>query len=144
LNFDTTGQRFSEGNESPFQLERHRGEGRKMDQDRMLAAHPLSIFAQNASIVANVAAAIRLRVGIDYFSIKPGLRHAQPVIMMDYGRSVYDKCNHLGGTRLSQERNDAVVGVVKIDPIKTCVTVVLIPQGRLTFVSVIEMLNEPV
>src|SRR5438445_10879025 len=114
-----------------------------MDQDRILAAHPLPVFGPHASIVANVAAAIRLRVGIDYFSIKPGLRHAQPVIMMDYGRSIHDKRNHLAGARFSQERNDAVVGVVKIDPIKTCVTVVLIPQGWFTFVSVIEMLNEP-
>ena len=58
-------------------------------------------------------------------------------------RGVYDKCNHIGGTRLSEERNDAVVGVVKIDPIKTCVTVVLIPQGRFALISIIEMLNEP-
>src|SRR6266446_2913194 len=114
-----------------------------MDQNRMLATHPLSIFAQNASIIANVAAAVRLGVGIDYFSIKPRLWHAHPVLIMHDRRGVYDKCNHIGGTRLSEERNDAVVGVVKIDPIKTCVTVVLIPQGRLTFVSVIEMLNEP-
>src|SRR5438034_10034749 len=109
----------------------------------MLAGYPLLIFGLDAAVIAKVAAAVRLRVGIDYFSIKPGLRHAQPVIMMDYGRSIHDKCNHLAGTRFSQECNDAVVGVVKIDPIKTCVTVVLIPQGRLTFVSVIEMLNEP-
>src|SRR5436190_21971552 len=114
-----------------------------MDQDRMLVAHPLPVFAPHAPVVAKVAAAVRLRVGIDYFSIKPGLRHAQPVIMMDYVRSIHDKCNHLAGTRFSQECNDAVVGVVKIDPIKTCVTVVLIPQGPLAFVSVIEMLNEP-
>src|SRR5436190_3486260 len=114
-----------------------------MDQDRMLAAHPLSIFAQNASIIANVAAAIGLGVGIDDLAVKSRFGHTESVVVVHHGRGVYDKCNHLAGTRFSQECNDAVVGVVKIDPVKTCVTVVLIPQSRLTFVSVIEMLNEP-
>src|SRR6266513_4898058 len=114
-----------------------------MDQDRMLAAHPLSIFAQNASIIADVAAAICLGIGVDDLAVKSRFGHTEPVVVVHHRRGVYDKCNHIGGTRLSEERNDAVVGVVKIDPIKTCVTVVLIPQGRLTFVSVIEMLNEP-
>src|SRR5437764_12958241 len=114
-----------------------------MDQDRILAAHPLSIFTQDASIIATVAAAVRLGVGVDDLAVKSRFGHTESVVVVHHGRGVYDKCNHIGGTRLSEERNDAVIGVVKIDPIKTCVTVVLIPQGRLTFASVIEMLNEP-
>src|SRR5438094_5371226 len=102
LTFDTVLSRLAKANESSLQLERHSGQGRKMDQDRMLAAHPLSVFAPHAPVVTKIAAAVRLRVGIDYFSIKPGLRHAQPVIMMDHGRSIHDKCNHLAGARFSQ------------------------------------------
>src|SRR5947208_9462699 len=114
-----------------------------MDQDRMLAAHPLSIFTQDASIIANVAAAVRLGVGVDDLAVKSRFGHTESVVVVHHERGVYDTCNHIGGTRLSEERNDAVIGDVKIGPIKNCVTDVLIPQGRLTFVSVIEMVNEP-
>src|SRR5205823_8167930 len=109
----------------------------------MLATHPLSMFAQNAAVIAKVAAAVGLGVGVDDLAVKSRYGHTESVVVVHHGGGVYDKCNHIARTRLSEERNDAVVGVVKIDPIKTCVTVVLIPQGRLTFVRVIEMLNEP-
>jgi len=36
-----------------------------MNEDRMCAAHPLSILALHAAVIANVAAAIRLGVGVD-------------------------------------------------------------------------------
>jgi len=42
-----------------------------MDQDRMLAAHPLPVFARHPSIVANVAAAVGLGVGVDDLAVKP-------------------------------------------------------------------------
>src|SRR5205823_7789538 len=38
---------------------------------------------------------------------------------------------------------DAVICVVKIDPIKSFVDIVELPQGRLVFVNVIQMLHQP-
>src|SRR5437016_5938495 len=98
-----------------------------MDQDRMLAAHPLSIFALDAAVIAEIAAAVGLAIGVDDLAIETGLGYAQPVIMMNDGRGVHDKRDHIAGARFPQERHDAIVGVMKIDPLKACVTVVLVP-----------------
>src|SRR5882724_3348104 len=99
-----------------------------MDQDRMLAAHPLPIFALDAAVIAEIATAVCLGVGVDDLAIKTGLGHAKPVIVMHDGRGVDDKRNHIAGARFSQERNNTVIGIVKINPLKACVTVVLVPQ----------------
>jgi hypothetical protein len=61
-------------NESSLQLERHSRQRRQMDQDRMLAAHPLPIFSLDTAVVANVAPAIRFGVGVDDFMVETELR----------------------------------------------------------------------
>src|SRR6266581_713975 len=98
-----------------------------MDQDRVLAAHPLSIFALQTSVIANVAAAVRLGVGVDDLAPESGLGNTEPIIMMHHRRGVYYERDHVAGTRFSQECHYAVVGIVKIDPVKTFVGVVLVP-----------------
>ena len=93
----------------------------------MLAAHPLSIFALHAAVIANVAATIRLGVGVDDLAPESGLGNAELVIVMHYRRGVYHKRDHVAFARFSQERHHAVVGIVKIDPVKPVIGVVLIP-----------------
>src|SRR5260370_42380262 len=109
----------------------------------MLAAHPLSIFALRAAIIADVAAAVGFGIGIDDLAIKSGRRNAEPVIGTHYRRRVDNEHNHLAGARFSYERDHAVVGVVKIDPLEPVMTVVLLPQGGLAFVNVVKMLHKP-
>jgi len=75
-----------------------------MDQDRILAAHPLSIFAQNASIVANVAAAVGLGVGIDDLAVKPLFGNTESVIWVHLVLSIHDNSNLNCCSRLSYER----------------------------------------
>jgi hypothetical protein len=40
----------------------------------MFAAHPWSIFAVDAAVIANVAAAVRFCIGVDDFTVETGLR----------------------------------------------------------------------
>ncbi len=108
----------------------------------MLAAHPLSIFALRATIIADVTAAVGFGIGIDDLAIKSGRRNAEPVIVTHHWRRVDNEHNHLVGARFSYERDHAVVGVMKIDPLEAVMTVVLLPQGRLAFVNLIKMLHE--
>ena len=62
-----------------FQFERNRRQWRQVNQYRMLAAHPLSIFALRATVIADVAAAVGFGIGIDDLAIKSGRRNAEPV-----------------------------------------------------------------
>src|SRR5437762_7562584 len=98
-----------------------------MNQNRMLATHPLPIFALHAAIIANIAAAIGLGVGVDDLSPESALGNAEAVIVMHHRRSVYYERDHVAVARFSQERYYAVVGIVKIDPVKPFIGVVLVP-----------------
>src|SRR5947208_1737169 len=113
-----------------------------MNENGMLAPHPLSIFALRPAIVANVAAAVGFGIGIDDLTVKSRRRNAEPVIVTHHWRRVDNKHNHFASGRFSKKRDDAVVGIMKIDPFESVMTVVLLPQGRLAFVSVFQMLDE--
>ena len=98
-----------------------------MDQNRMLATHPLPIFALHAAVIAKVAAAVGLGVGIDDLAPEFAFGNAEAVIMMHHRRSIYHERDHVAVARFSQERYYAVVGIVKIDPVKPFIGVVLVP-----------------
>ena len=103
----------------------------------MLAAHPWPIFAVHAAVIANVAPAIRLGVGVDDLAPESVLRNAEPVIVMYRRGRIYYERDQIAIARFSQERHHAVVGIVEIDPVKPVVGVVLVPQGTLVFVGVV-------
>src|ERR1700726_3867009 len=109
----------------------------------MLAAHPLHTFALHAAEVADVASAVSFRVRVDYLPVESRTRHSQAIIVPDDWRSVHDKDNGFAFARFAHKRNNAVIGVVKIDPFESFETVLLLPQRRLAFVNVIEMLDQP-
>src|SRR5437879_13663327 len=108
----------------------------------MFAPHPLSIFALRATVIADVTAAVGFGVGVYDLARKSGRRHAELVIVTHDRRRADNEHNHFARARLSYERDHAVVGVVKIDPLEAVMTVVLLPQCRLAFVNVIKMLDE--
>jgi len=93
----------------------------------MLAAHPLSIFALNPAVIAEIAAAVGLAIGVDDLAIKSNARHTEPIIVTHNLRRVHNKNNNFSLALFAHERDDTVIGVVKIDPLKACVTVVLVP-----------------
>src|SRR5713101_8824078 len=106
----------------------------------MFAAHPWSSFGVNAAEIADVAAAIRLRISVDDLTPESGLGHTEPVIVAHQRRGVHYERNHLAVARFAQKRNDAVIRVVKIDPIKAFVSVVKLPERRFAFINVVQML----
>src|SRR5437660_6173508 len=73
----------------PLQLERQGSQRGKIDQNRMLAAHPWCVFAVFAAVVPDIAAAIGFGVGIDNFAIKPSVGHTQPIIVSHDRRRAY-------------------------------------------------------
>src|SRR6266705_1202436 len=94
----------------------------------MFAGHPLSSLAADAAEVSYVAAAVCFCVGVNALTIESGLGISEPVIVTHHRRSVHHKGDDVAIARFAQERNDAVLSVVKIDPIKSVIAVVLLPQ----------------
>src|ERR1700736_1398640 len=127
----------------PFQFERHRRQWRQLDQDRMLAPHPLSLLALDAAVIPDIPAAVSFGVGVDNFAVKSSLRYAETIVGSHQRRRIDNENDDLVFARFPQERNDAVVGVVKIDPLKAFEAVVLLPERGLAFLSEIQMLNHP-
>src|SRR5947207_13544095 len=111
---------------SALEFECNRRQGRQLDEDRMLASHPLSIFALHAAEVADVAAAVRLRIGVNDPAIKSRAWHAETIIIAHYRRRVHHKDDNVAVARFAHERNYAVLGIVKIDPFETIIIVVLL------------------
>ena len=61
---------------SLLQFEGNCCQRRQVNDDRMVAAHPLASFAVDAPEVSYVAAAVRFAVGIEKLAIEAGFRHA--------------------------------------------------------------------
>src|SRR5438067_9236005 len=125
-----------------FFFERHRGQGRKVDTKGMPPALPWFVGRGDPAEIAHVATAISLAIRIDDFTIKTGPRSANVVAVMHHRRGVYDKDNHLAVTRFPHPRDNAVFGIVKINPLESLVSIVQVPKRRLAFVEIIQMLNQ--
>src|SRR5256886_2681592 len=110
-----------------FGFERDRREWWQLNQNRMFAPHPLSIFALDTAKIANVAAAISFSVGVDDLTIEPGARNAEAIIVTNNRRRVHDEDNHFAFARFSNKRDHAVIGIVKIDPLEAVIGIVLLP-----------------
>src|SRR5438093_8827224 len=109
----------------------------------MCAAHPFASFAVNAAEISYITPAIGFAIGVDELTIEAGLGNAQPVIVAHDWSRVHYEGDKVAVAGFSQKRDDAVICVVKIDPIKSFVDIVELPQGRLVFVNVIQMLHQP-
>src|ERR1700720_906754 len=105
----------------------------------MSAPHPLSSLALDAAEVADVAAAISFGIGVNDLAIKPAARNTESIIVTHHRCRVHDENNHFAFARFSYKRNDAVVRVVKIDPLEPVVRIVLLPERRFALVDIIQM-----
>ena len=113
-----------------------------MNENGMFARHPGSILTLDASVIPDIAAPVSFRVGINDLAVKTSVRHAQPVIMLNDRRCGHDKNNDFALARSAQKRDNAILRVVKINPLESLIPIILVPQRRFVLVSVIEMLNQ--
>src|SRR5215471_10010280 len=109
----------------------------------MFAAHPFPIFTVDAAEISYVATAVGFAIGVDDLTIKSRFGNTEPVVVTDYWRSVHDKRDDFVVSRFPQERDHAVLGVMKIDPVESIVSVIQLPERGFVLVSVIQMLNQP-
>src|SRR5437763_8913409 len=109
----------------------------------MFAAHPFSSFAVDAAEISYIASAIRFGVGVNELKIEAGLGNAQTIVVTYDGRRIHHEGDYVALARFSQERHDAVIGVVEIDPIESFVHIVELPERWLALVNVIQMLHQP-
>src|SRR5437867_12250241 len=109
----------------------------------MLAAHPGNLLGLYAAKIPYIASAIGFGIGVDELTIETRLGNAEPVIVTHHRRCVHHEGDHVAIARFSEERDDTVIGIVKIDPIKTFVRIVELPKRWLVLVSVIQMLDKP-
>src|SRR6266404_9626549 len=109
----------------------------------MFPPHPLSHFALDAAEISYIAAAVGFGVGVDELTIEAGLGDAQTIVVTYDRRRIHHKRDDVVIARFSQERDDTVIGVVKIDPIKSFVGIIELPKRWLVLVNVIQMLLQP-
>ena len=90
---------------------------------------PGFIRCGNPTEIAYIAAPVGLGVGIYDFSVIAGPRNADVILVTHYRRGIYSENNDLALARLSHPDDDAVFGVVKINPFESFVGVVQVPQA---------------
>jgi len=90
--------------------------------------------------IADVRATVDAGVSIQDFGVKAGLWHADDVAFAHYGRGVH---NHREQTcrvfPVAEEREDAVVGVVGVEPFETVPVEINLVQGGLRCVKFVEV-----
>ena len=69
----------------------------------------MGVLRLEAAHVADVAAAVGLRVGVDDLAVEAGFRHADAVAVQHLRRGVDDEDNDLALSRSPQKSDDAVV-----------------------------------
>src|SRR6476646_11052510 len=109
----------------------------------MFAAHPFASFALDTAESSYITPAIRFAIGVDELTIEAGLGNAQTIVVTYDGRRIDHERDDVAIARFSEERHDAVIGVVKIDPIESFICIVELPKRGFVFVDVIQMLHQP-
>ena len=95
------------------------------------------------AVVSDVAAAVNPGIGVQDFFV-PTFPGSADTIELSHDRGgIHHQHHDRARFRFSHKRQNAVVGIVKIDPIKSEITVVILPKCRLGLVKIIEMLDQP-
>src|SRR5215471_3954973 len=100
----------------------------------MLTAAPRFVHRVDSAKVAHVTPTISFTICIYDFTVITGFWHADVISITHYRCTVYDENNHLALLRFPHPRNDAVLGIVKINPFESLEGIVQIPQGRLALI----------
>src|SRR5947207_2683051 len=93
-----------------------------------------------AAHVADVGAAVVSGVGVHDFAIEAGLRNAETVAFADDGRGVNDGDDEIFRVfAAANERKDAVVRVVGVNPFETVPVKLDLMEGRFGGIEMIEI-----
>src|SRR5271167_1760054 len=108
----------------------------------MLLALPGRRFGAPATGVSKITAAETGRVTIQELAIEPWRRHAEAVALARHRREISHRHDEIAGiTGAADERNHALVHVVKVDPLKAFPTEIDLVKRRLLDVKLVERLD---
>lgn len=102
----------------------------------------LDFRRMNTAAVTHIAAAVDHGIRVDQLAIPPRVRNADVVIMARHRCEVAEA--HDGRLRVSwfpKVRDDGIVGVAKVDPLKTTPVEVDFMQSRFLAIDSIEIAN---
>src|SRR5271165_7008947 len=108
----------------------------------MLLALPGCLFGVPATGVSKITAAETGRVTIQELAIEPWCRHAEAVALARHRREISHRQDEIAGIAgAADERNHALVYVVKVDPLKAFPTEIDLVKRRLLDVKLVECLD---
>jgi hypothetical protein len=97
----------------------------------------------HVAVVADVAAAVDMRIGVEHLAIAGRRRHADAVVGAHDRREVAHHDDEVVGiARAAQERDDAVLIVVRLDPEEALGMVVALAQRRRGAIEPVEVLDQ--
>ena len=109
----------------------------------MRASLPTDGIGVQAAPVADVAASVDTGVGIQNFFV-PTLTGRSNSIGVSGNRCGIDREeNCRTGFPLADEGENAVIGIVQVDPFESGITIVVLREGRFAPVEEIKMLDQP-
>ena len=94
--------------------------------------------------IAPATSSIALRVAVEHLAVKPGFRHADPVVAAGHGCEVADEDEgRARSKRVAQKGENAVLRVAAVDPLETGAVAVALEEGRLGAVEPVQIGDEP-
>src|SRR6516164_6557611 len=96
----------------------------------------------DTSVVAHVASTVDAGVGVQNFFVPPFSRRSNSIEIPRNRSRIYHKQNGRAVFCLANKAEHAVVGIVEINPFKTKVGVVVLPESGFALIKVIQMLDQ--
>ena len=122
----------------PVRLEEHHGQGWSGKQDGMRLTLPRRRFGVQAAGISHITAAYNGRVTVEELAIKSWCGHADAVALPRHGREISQHHHEIVGIPgAANERDDAVVHIVKVDPLKAFPAEVDLVQGGLLDINLL-------
>src|SRR5271166_3738840 len=123
-------------------LEKYYGQGWGGKQDGMRLPLPRSWFGGQAAGVSHITAAIIGRVAVQQLAVKSWRGHTHAIAFPRYRREISQHHHEVVGILgAADERDDTVVHIVKVDPLKTFPTEVHLVQRGLLDIQLVECLH---
>src|SRR5260221_2345095 len=102
----------------------------------MAATLPGNRVGVHSTIVTNIPASISLGIGIDHFFVPAFAWNADAVTVPRDRRCIDQEYEHRRIFAFAQKDYHAALGIVEVDPFKTFIGIVLLPESRLGLVHI--------
>src|ERR1700736_4277929 len=109
----------------------------------MRASLPRNRICVHPAPIADVATSVDPSVGVQDLFVPTLARCSYSVGVSGNRCGIHREEQSGTGLRLTEEREDAVIGVVSIYPFKSDITIIVLRKGRFALVKEIEMLDQP-